>query len=155
MEELEPFIRVAELASTVVVCVGVWFAVIQLINQRRQQHRDFESLYVQRYWAIMDQFSADYRLRHKRDDLSDADLLACHSYLQLCEDEADLYQAGRITTETWVIWKSGIDWMLEQPMFQRLLETTGQDQYSTLRQYIVEGKLAPKYRGTKAAVRGL
>lgn len=155
MDALEMTLQIIQIATGIAVTVGVWFAVAQLVAQKQQQHREFENMYVQRYWAIMDQLSADYRLRLKRADLSDSDLLACDSYLQLCEDEADLYEAGRITVETWNIWKSGIDWMLEQDVFRHQLENSSQDRYPTLRRYINDGKLAPKYRGAKAALRGL
>lgn len=153
--EWEIAARFIEVVSAVAVVIGVWFAVIQLAAVRRQEHRQFENLYVQRYWQIIDRLSADFRLRRTRDNLSERDLLALLSYLELCEDEADLYESGRITRETWNVWKAGIDSMLEEDVFRAILEDSEADKFMTIRRYIAEGRLAPKYRGTKAALRGL
>jgi hypothetical protein len=146
--------QVIQAASGVAVVAAIWVAANQLRSQNRQQHREFENLYVQRYWSIMDQFSADYRLRAKRTDLTDADLMACHSYLELCEDEADLFEAHRITPETWSIWKQGINYMLNQEHFVKLLADSPSETYKTLRQYIADGNVAPHYKGSKAELRG-
>lgn len=148
-------LQITQFASSIAVGVAIWVAVSQLGSQNRQQHREFENMYVQRYWVIIDRFSADYRLRGRRTQLSDNDRLACQSYLQLCEDEVDLFEAGRITAETWKIWKSGIDSMLEEEHFRQILAATSEEIYQTLRRYLDEKKLAPKYTGVRATRRGL
>jgi len=148
-------IQITQVLSSLAIGVAIWVAVGQLRSQNKQQHREFENLYVQRYWSIVDRFGSDYRLNGRRTDLDETDLMACQAYLQLCEDEVDLYEAGRITSDTWEIWKSGIDSMLEEDHFRQILESTPEESYKTLRRYIREKKLAPRYRGTKAALRGL
>ena len=148
-------VAVVGLVTQLLVVAGVGIAVKQLIDQNRQQHRDFENMYVQRYWMIVDRLSAEYVLRGRRQELSESDTLACHAYLQLCEDEVDLYEAGRITKDTWAIWKAGIDYALAEEPFREILEKSSAESFTTLRRYIQDGVLVPRYRGTKAALRGL
>lgn len=38
--------------------VAVVSAVLQLVGSRTQRHREFENLYVQRYWQLLDGMSA-------------------------------------------------------------------------------------------------
>lgn len=41
----------------IVTCLAILFAAWQLMFHARQMHRDFEMLYVQRYWELMDRRS--------------------------------------------------------------------------------------------------
>jgi hypothetical protein len=45
--------------ATIVTAVGVFVAVLGLRAAQRQRMRQFETLYVQRYWSLMDGLSLD------------------------------------------------------------------------------------------------
>lgn len=110
---------------------------------------------MQRYWSIIDRFSEGFLIDQPSTSVSAADRATCRAYLALCEDEADLYSHGRITQETWEIWKAGLDHSLQADVYRDLLEQSSSEQYAVLRQYIADGDLVPKYRGAKAKLHGL
>ncbi|SLM95669.1 hypothetical protein FM106_10040 [Brachybacterium faecium] len=78
--------------------LSIVFAVTQIVAQTRQMHRDFEALYVEWYWALMDRRSGEFERGGKP---RKEDRLVIHQYLQLCEDEIDLRGEGRVTNDTW------------------------------------------------------
>jgi hypothetical protein len=89
--------------------VAIGLAGWQLLFHSRQMHRDFEMLYVQRYWAIMDKRRSEWRnnpLGHAQ--LHAEDEVLIRDYLQLCEDEIDLRSLGRVTDNTWSFWAAAI-----------------------------------------------
>jgi len=130
-----------EIASVVIgaltfLTIGV--AAIQLIFHSRQMHREFESLYVSRYWDVMDRRSESFATDRVP---TEADRPVMRAYLQLCEDEIDLRGLGRVTDSTWKFWarsiveQCGADGYREEllaapedayPNVRRLLETGGE-----------------------------
>lgn len=118
--------------------VAVFFAVSQLIASRVAKHRDFENLYVQRYWNIMDGFADDPLEAEALGDLDPADQTRIKSYLQLCEDEIDLRENGFITTKTWGIWSSGMIFQCAQPAFSESLSKLADEKLPSLRRYIAQ-----------------
>ncbi len=70
--------------------LGVLAAVFQLSQVRKQRIREFEDLFVVRYWAIMDRLSVEGLECIPPEDrsvVSCADRAAVLSYLRLSEDE--------------------------------------------------------------------
>lgn len=119
-----------EWAFGILTALAVGFAVMQLMFHSRQMHRDFEVLYVQRYWALMDKRSTEFSVDGIRQP---ADKPVLHAYFQLCEDEIDLRRAGRITDSTWAQWGP---WMLEQcraPGYAETLADASSDSWPSLR----------------------
>jgi hypothetical protein len=102
--------------------IGVGVAVSQLGGLNRQQHREFEQLYVQRYWSIRDRFSDEFALGPPPLSLSPSDEAVAMAYLQLCEDEIDMYLARRVTDSTWKVWESGMRPQLMQEPYRTMLE---------------------------------
>lgn len=81
--------------------LAIVVAVLQSHQARRQRVRDFELVYVQRYWALRDRIEAARG--------TDGDRMAFVSlYLELCEDEADMRKHGWISDATWRLWRDGI-----------------------------------------------
>ncbi len=58
---------VVQALTLLAIATGAW----QLLAHSRQMHRDFESMYVQRYWTSMDRRSSSWILsgRFGKDDL--------------------------------------------------------------------------------------
>lgn len=152
---MEKITEWATLIASVLVIVGGVFAAFQLWLMTRQGHRTFESLYVQRYWHLMDQLSSEVQFAHPEVSIEEEERRVLFAYVQLCEDEADLYVQGRVTHGTWHIWKTGIDEMLKIPAVVKLLEQAPASRFDTLRSYIRHGELSPKFRGFLRIIRGL
>lgn len=77
---------------------AVLFAIFQLIGARAAKPRDFENLYVQRYWNLMDGFLGDPWTAASIRQLPKKDRSKVLAYLQLCEDELDLRRNGFVST---------------------------------------------------------
>jgi hypothetical protein len=110
--------------GTLATAVGVFIAVLSLGASRRQRLRQFESLYVRRYWTIMDELSLDVMRGTPQNGaaLSERDEKAIRSYLRLCEDQLELRKEGWISDETWQMWRNGIDAQLQRPAFSTIWE---------------------------------
>lgn len=154
--DIRNFIDWATAIGGIVVIVGGVFAIFQLWLMTRQGHRQFEHLYSQRYWVIMDRLSIEAQLgtsgtrKPRRSEQE-----ALFAYVQLCEDEADMYEQGRVTRATWTIWKSGIDAMLSSAQVGHIIDSAPHSRFDTLKRYRAEGDLRPKYSGISAMIRGL
>lgn len=94
--------------ATVITALGVLLAALALRASQRQRLRQFESVYVERYWRLMDGLSlaatrGESSLPHPGDEK------IARAYLRLCEDECELRAEGWIGDATWRIWAEGID----------------------------------------------
>ena len=116
MTEYLEFVRSLAPAAT---AVGVLVAAGSLALSARQQKRQFESFYVQRYWTLMDRLSLDVMRGDvtTSSHLSPDDEKAIRAYLRLCEDELELREGGWISRRTWRVWHSGIRAQLRNPPF--------------------------------------
>ncbi|MCH1883955.1 hypothetical protein [Agrococcus sp. ARC_14] len=101
---------------------------LQVRQANRARKHEFEDIYVQRYWQIMDALSAEDRIALVRGEMPAS--AQAHSetrsrlwsYLELCEDEADQREAGLITTVTWHQWRRGIHGAATRPPYQSILD---------------------------------
>jgi hypothetical protein len=107
--------------ATIVTAAAVIVAILSFIGDRSQRHREFESLYVQRYWAIHDRQSADVRLG-RNGKLRKADRALALDYLRLCEDELEIRKLGLVTNRTWKVWADAIESGIATPLSRELLE---------------------------------
>jgi hypothetical protein len=106
--------------ALVVTALGVLGVIYSLRQNHRERLRQFESMYVQRYWSLIDQLSLEVLAGAEPHPLANADEKAIRAYLQLCEDELEL-RAGRcIADNTYRIWADGICTQLKQPAFRKV-----------------------------------
>lgn len=124
-----------------VIAVGAAF--LQLIGARAAKHRDFENLYVQRYWALMDRFEGNPWTASSIDDLVDSDRSRVSAYLQLCEDELDLRRNGFISTKTWGIWVDGMKSQCARPAYKEELNAMDSAELPGLRDFLENGNADP------------
>jgi hypothetical protein len=129
---------VLEDIAWVATAVGVLVAAFSVRAANSQRRRQFETIYVQRYWALMDQLSLDAlkdgqsKPHNSMGPLTVADgqeichndQRIVHSYLRLCEDELELRREGWISSETWAIWQAGIAAQLQRWPFRPLWRDT-------------------------------
>ena len=100
-----------------VTAAGVFAAVFGLRQSNRERLRQFEALYVLRYWSILDQLSLE-ALEGSAKPASDGDLKAIRAYLLLCEDELEMRSRGYIADTTYRIWAESAVAQLGQPIFR-------------------------------------
>lgn len=127
--------------SSAVTAIGVVFAFVQLVGARKASHREFENLYVTRYWQLLDR-SPDVLLNSQTQSWTNLEIRKRHllsAYLHLCEDEIDIRSSGYVTSQTWQIWAAAIQIQCEHPLFQAALENEPL-QFGSLRQLIASGK---------------
>jgi hypothetical protein len=120
--------------------VAVLFVVPQLIGARAAKHRDFENLYVQRYWNLMDNFEGDARTEASTDDHQSADKVRVNAYLHLCEDELDLRRNAFVSTKTWEIWADGINSQCRLAPYTRALDVMNANELPALRHFLATGE---------------
>jgi hypothetical protein len=96
--------RLAWGATVIAVIVGVVTVRAAYLQRRRQ----FETIYVQRYWTLIDKLSLEALRGRAQPQIRVIDQQIVRSYLRLCEDELELRKAGWITSDTWEIWETGI-----------------------------------------------
>jgi hypothetical protein len=105
---LEQISWIATAISAIVTLIGVVVAILAVGAAHLQRRRQFETIYVQRYWVLMDQLSLDAIKGRERPQINPTDQHVIRSYLRLCEDELELRREGWISEETWAIWRTGI-----------------------------------------------
>jgi hypothetical protein len=117
------FLALANLIVQIVTSLAIFFAAWQVMFHARQMHRDLEMNFVQQYWRIMEKTSLAWRETYfQGDPVTDADKLAIHRYLQLCEDEIDLRKNARVTDSTWAIWAAAIRTTTNVPAYRAVFE---------------------------------
>lgn len=100
-------------AASLATAVGVFLAVVGLRQAQIQRVRTFESLYVKRYWDLMDKLSLESMCG--KDCAADEKYI--RGYLTLCEDQVELREGGWISDATWRVWEEGIRQQMNHPCF--------------------------------------
>ncbi|WP_027862123.1 hypothetical protein [Marmoricola sp. URHB0036] len=105
----------------VAAMIGVLAAVFQLRQVRKQRKREFEDLFVQRYWSIMDRLSTSAleSVPHSG-AIRDEDRRAVIAYFRLSEDELDLRARNWISRDAWELWRDGIATQLRRWPFDEI-----------------------------------
>jgi hypothetical protein len=134
--------------------LAVIVALFQLRGARQQAHRDFENLYVQRFWEISDSFSASSRTHLPDRKFKRQDIPAALAYLQLCEDEIDVRSLGRVTNDTWRFWSDAIIAEVSQEPYQHLLTSTS-PRFKGIRDLTLSGKDPLRWSGFQRWIAGL
>lgn len=148
--------------ASMVTALGVVFAGISIRAGLVQRHRQFEALYINRYWSLLDRLSSEAVITKQR-PISPDDRLAIRLYFQLCQDEIEMYQRGWITERTFEEWRQGMAAALKAEPFasewskydkELRSETSTKKPLDDLRRLIVGqepcrdiGRLTAKIRG--------
>ena len=145
---LEQIASVATAVGVVVAAAGVVIAAFSVRGANVQRRRQFETIFVQRYWSLIDRLSLDAQSGSERPWVGATDESAVRSYLRLCEDELELRKEGWISGETWAIWQAGIEVQLERwpfkPIWREVDLQTGpsrpdrarQEEFTLLRDFL-------------------
>ena len=106
--------------ALIVTAIGVLGVVLGLRQNYRERLRQFEAMYVERYWMILDKLSIDALSGSCPDKIAEDDNKAIRSYILLCEDELEMRENGYIADNTYKLWTDGIQNQLKQPMFEKI-----------------------------------
>jgi hypothetical protein len=108
--------------ALIVTALGVLGAVFGLRQSYRERLRQFEAMYVNRYWSLLDLLSLDALKGSDPKVISNSDERAIRAYIRLCEDELEMRETGYISDDTYALWADGMREQLKQPMFARVWE---------------------------------
>jgi hypothetical protein len=104
--------------ATVVAVVLTW---LQLIQVRKQARTTFEDRLTEQYRKIMEDIPIGIWLGSKLEALGEEQRALCrdaiYRYIDLSNEEAFLYNKKRITKDTWIEWRKGIQTNLALPAF--------------------------------------
>lgn len=106
--------------ALIVTALGVIGVMFGLRQSYRERLRQFESLYVERYWKILDQLSLAAIKSSSAASVSPEDEKAIRNYILLCEDELQMRQDGYISDSTYTVWADGMREQVGQPMFKKI-----------------------------------
>lgn len=106
--------------ALIVTALGVLAAVYGLRQSYRERLQQFESMYVTRYWSLLDRLSVEALRGSDPKSLSNSDERVIRAYIRLCEDELEMREAGYIGDNTYILWAEGICEQFQQPMFERI-----------------------------------
>jgi hypothetical protein len=95
--------------------IGVMFGLRQSYRERIRQ---FESMYVKRYWDIYDHLSLKAIRGSSTARIGRGDEKAIRNYILLCEDELQMRRSGYISDSTYYVWADGMRLQLSQSMFK-------------------------------------
>ena len=135
-------------ALSVLTAVGIALVVLQFIGERTSRHREFEMMYVQRYWQISDHLPREFVQGLDDFRITRKNRLAFLDYLLLCEDELDLRSRGYITDPTWAIWESGIQSAIDNSQLLNLMGSFSNDRLARLRHAVRTGITDPLEKST-------
>lgn len=141
---------VLQVATLLAVVVAAW----QLLFHSRQMHREFEAMYIARYWELMDRRSTRWVISGRQ---TREDCVVAKSYLQLCEDEIDCRRIGRVTDNTWAFWREAIISQTAGQPYRAVLQSSDAGDYPRLRELISVGSEYEPLRSMSSCVesRGL
>ena len=106
--------------ALIVTALGVIGVMFGLRQSYRERLRQFESLYVERYWKILDQLSLAAVKASRAASVSPEDEKVIRNYILLCEDELQMRQGGYISDSTYTVWADGMREQLGRPMFKEI-----------------------------------
>ena len=127
----------SDIALTV-TAIGVLGVVYGLRQSYRERLRQFEAMYVQRYWSLLDRLSLDALSAQSLACISHDDQKVIRAYINLCEDELEMRRHGYIADATYILWADGIRGQLSQPMFGAVWKQVLEEEHAFRYKYLSE-----------------
>ncbi len=106
----------ANIATAAAVGVAAW----QLVLAKRQAVTSFEDSFAKEYRDLASKLPTKALLGEPLDNEEySTHFDEMYHYFDLCNEQAFLHKAGRISDETWKFWRDGIQTNLNRPAFER------------------------------------
>lgn len=133
MTYLEILSSLANIATAAALGVAAW----QLVLAKHQAITGFEDSFAKEYRELASKLPTKALLGEPlTDDEYNSHFDEMYHYFDLCNEQAFLFKAGRISNETWAFWKDGIRTNLNRPAFERAwseIATKAKDDFSELK----------------------
>jgi len=114
--------------ALIVSFAGAVIAIVTLRLNYRQRLRQFEQMYVQRYWSIIDCCSLEaMNTKSSVKKPSKDDQKAIRAYIRLCEEELMVRAEGWISDATYRIWADATCITMDLPMFALVWKQVQED----------------------------
>jgi hypothetical protein len=128
------------MVGVLVGAVGLLGVFLQLRQQSLQAQTAFEDSFDERYRQVVSPIPTRALLG---DELTEEEYQAAfddlHRYIDLCNEQAFLFNKRRIRRKTWVYWLDGLSSNLDRPAFKRAwteISTQAPNDFSELRDAI-------------------
>ena len=120
----QEWFQLVQSVASVATVVLVYFTWKQLSLVRKQAVTGFEDHLTEQYRRIVESIPIDVWLGSELKNLDKGRQELCRDaifrYLDLCNEEAFLFEKKRVTDETWTEWKDGIRSNLGLPAFNEV-----------------------------------
>jgi len=131
------------LIASFATAVGVFLAWWQIRESSRQAKTTFEDSLSNEYRNLVQGIPVKALLGEDLDEEAYRDNLSeLYHYIDLTNEQAFLRQRGRISPETWVNWRDGIQTTMSKPAFSRAWKEISErspDSFGELRRLIDSG----------------
>ena len=112
------FFETLGVLSSVATAVGVGVAAWQLFTTRQLAATTFEDLLTNQYRKLIERLPVEALFGESLHPQTQADLLPhFYRYFDLCNEQAFLWEKGRISDRTWENWKDGMTSNMVRPAF--------------------------------------
>ena len=116
MAAIEILATLANIATAAAVVVGAW----QLVLAHRLSVTNFEDTFAKEYRELAAKLPTKALLGEALSDDEHAKHFdEMYHYFDLCNEQAFLQKAGRISEKTWTFWRDGIASNMRRPAFAR------------------------------------
>lgn len=113
-------IEILSALSNIATAIAVVVAARQLLLTKRQAITAFEDSLAKEYRDIAGKLPTKALLGDPLDEKEFADHFdELYHYFDLCNEQAFLRKAGRVSDKTWDFWRDGIASNLKRPAFER------------------------------------
>lgn len=107
-------------AASVATAIGVFLAGWQIKMAKQQAKTQFEDDLTRQYREIIKDIPTDALLGLPiTDEEYQKARHAFYRYIDLSNEQTFLHQKGRVSEETWKLWRDGMTYLLSKPAFQR------------------------------------
>jgi hypothetical protein len=94
--------------AAIATAVGVLVGALSLLGSWRTRVRQFEALYIQRYWELMNELSLVALSGDASHGVVASDEKTVRAYFRLCEDEIELKKKRWFSKRAWDVWEEGM-----------------------------------------------
>jgi hypothetical protein len=138
--------------------LGALAAAWQLYLVHRQSVTNFEDSFAKEYRELAAELPTKALLGEPLNDEEHSEHFdELYHYFDLCNEQAFLYKAGRISEKTWNFWRDGIASNMRRPAFQRAwceIASRANGDFSELRALFPPGENEPRIKSVPTGVEG-
>lgn len=122
--------------AALIALAALIYAAKSLGELKRQRERQFETIFVERYWTLMDRLSLAAIKGQEQSTIDPDDEKVALQYFRLSEDELELHRDGWISEQTWAVWREGIQAQMKRWPFRVVWQDArGTSEFALLKKF--------------------